>query len=109
MVEHTSDKQSTGGTDMTLIYADPSRTPNASRLIHEPRSGRPGLARSRRPGPSRPAGTPVRYYGSGVAMSPAPHPRRPVHVGAPGGPAPGAGVIPLRPGLGAPLRRFVPR
>src|SRR5258708_38750070 len=94
MVEHTSDKQSTGGTDMTLIYADPSRTPNASRLIHEPRSGRPGLARSRRPGPSRPAGTPLRYHGPGGAVSAAPPPRAPGPVGAPLGPAPAARVSP---------------
>ena len=88
---------------MTLIYAGPSRTPNASRPIHEPSSGRPGLARPRRPGPSRPAGTPLRYYGTGVAMSAAPHRRRPVTVATTIGLALAAGLITLWLGLVAQL------
>jgi hypothetical protein len=46
--------------------------------VQGPRGGRAGLAQSRRPSPSRPAGAPPRYRGSGVAMSVAPHHRRPV-------------------------------
>ncbi|MCV6977656.1 LysM peptidoglycan-binding domain-containing protein [Mycobacterium bourgelatii] len=63
---------------MTLIYAGPSRTWNPSRPVHEPRAGRVGAGRTRRPGPSRPAGAPLRYRGTGVAVSRAPHRRRPV-------------------------------
>lgn len=63
---------------MTLIYAGPSRNWNPSRPVHEPRSGRVGAARTRRPGPSRPAGAPLRYRGTGVAVSRAPHRTRPV-------------------------------
>lgn len=60
---------------MTLIYAGPSR-PIQSRPVHESRSGQVGGvggARSRRPGPSRPGGAPLRYRGTGIAVSRAPH------------------------------------
>src|SRR5262245_47040224 len=107
MVEHASDQQSTGGTNMTLIYVGPSRNPNASRLIHEPRSGRTGRALPRRPGPSRPAGAPLRYYGTGVAISTASHRRRPVKVATTVGLAVAAGLITLWLGLVAQLGELV--
>ena len=60
---------------MTLIYAGPSRPiPRpVPRPIQEPRSSRSGVSRSRRPGPARPGGAPLRYGGTGVTMSVAPH------------------------------------
>jgi hypothetical protein len=45
--------------------------------------------------PSRPAGAPPRYYGTGVAMSVAPHRRRPVTLTTTLGLALGAGMITL--------------
>jgi hypothetical protein len=67
---------------MTLIHVVTPRTRYvrrpASGPVQGPRYGRAGLAQSRRPGPSRPAGAPPRYRGSGVVMSIAPHHRRPV-------------------------------
>jgi hypothetical protein len=100
---------------MTLIHvgvqagvqAGPSRTPNAARAAHQPRSARTGLARSRTPGRSRPAGAPLRYYGTGVAMSTAPHRRRPVTVATTVGLALAAGLITLWLGLVAQLGEMV--
>jgi len=84
---------------MTLIHAIPSRTGNVRRPITRPRPGprwdRDGLAGSRRPAPSRPAGSPARYRGSGVAMSVAPHRRRPVTLATTVGLALLAGMITL--------------
>ena len=91
----------------TPMYAGPSRTPNAARPIHQPRSGRAGMARSRRPGPIRPAGAPLRYHGTGVALSTASHRRRPVKVATTVGLALGAGLITLWLGLVAQLGGIV--
>ena len=84
---------------MTLIHAVPSRTGTVRRPINRPIPGprceRDMLARSRRPDPSRPAGAPARYRGSGVAMSVAPHRRRPVTLATTVGLALLAGMITL--------------
>jgi hypothetical protein len=88
---------------MTLIHAIPSRTGNVRRPITRPRPGprwdRDGQAGSLRPAPSRPAGAPARYRGSGVAMSVAPHRRRPVTLATTVGLALLAGMITLGLGL----------
>ncbi|WP_156688969.1 LysM peptidoglycan-binding domain-containing protein [Mycobacterium sp. Marseille-P9652] len=63
------------------------------------RYGRDGMSRSRRPGPSRPAVAPMRYHGTGVRMSAAPHRRRPVTVATTVGLALVAGLITLWLGL----------
>ena len=70
---------------MTIIHTVSPRTGGniyVGRPINVPdhalRGSRDSLARSRRPGPTRPAGAPPRYRGTGVAMSVAPHGRRPV-------------------------------
>jgi hypothetical protein len=88
---------------MTLIHTVSPRTSNVRRPVNGPVQGpchgRDGLARSRRPGPSRPAGAPTRYYGSGVAMSVAPHCRRPVTLATTVGLALLAGIITLWLGL----------
>lgn len=69
---------------MTTIHTLAPRTSSPRRPVNGPvqglRYGRDGLAPSRRPGPSRPAGAPARYYGTGVAVSAAPHGKRPVTV-----------------------------
>jgi len=84
---------------MTLIYAAPPRTRSVrgpvNGPIHEPRSGRTGLSPSRRPGTCRPAGAPLRYQGTGVAVSVAPHRRRPVTPATTMGLALLAGMITL--------------
>jgi hypothetical protein len=84
---------------MTLIHVIPSHTGAVRRPINRPIPGprceRDLLARPRRPGPSRPAGAPVRYRGSGVAMSVAPHRRRPVTLPTTVGLALLAGIITL--------------
>lgn len=54
---------------------------------------------SRKPGPSRPPGTPIRYCRNGVAMSVAPHGRRPVPLPTTLGLALLAGIITLWLGL----------
>lgn len=88
---------------MTLIHTVSPRTSNVRRPVNGPvqgpRHGLDGLARSRRPGPSRPAGAPTRYYGTGVAMSVAPHCRRPVTLATTVGLALLAGIITLWLGL----------
>ena len=91
---------------MALIYAAPQRS-NAQRLVNRPVNRqisetpcyRSGQYRSSRPGPSRPGRAPVRYYGTGVAMSTAPHGRRSVTVATTVGLALLAGVITLWLGL----------
>ncbi|WP_204803479.1 LysM peptidoglycan-binding domain-containing protein [Mycobacterium riyadhense] len=69
---------------MTIIQTVPPRTRSVrgpiNGPIHEPRCGRAREAQSRRPGPYRPAGTPLRYHGTGVVISTASHRRRPVTV-----------------------------
>lgn len=69
---------------MTTMHALAPRTGSPRRPVNGPvqvlRYGRDGVARSRRPGPTRPGGAPPRYYGTGVAMSAAPHRKRPVTV-----------------------------
>ena len=67
--------------------------------VRGPRYGREALGRSSRPAPSRPAGAPPRYRGTGVAMSVAPHRRRPVPLATTVGLALGAGIITLWLGL----------
>src|SRR6516165_2022340 len=66
---------------MTVINTISPRTSGVRRpanaLVAGPRYDRERLVRSRRPGPSRPAGASLRYYGTGVAMSVAPHRKRP--------------------------------
>lgn len=93
---------------MTTIHAVSPRTGSVRRPVNGPlqgpRAGHPaGLARSRRPGPSRPAGAPPRYYGTGVAMSVAPHRRRPVTLATTLGLALVAGIVTLWLGLVANL------
>ena len=98
---------------MTLIHviSISPRTGNVrhpiNRPIHGPRWGRDRLARSRRPGPSRPAGAPACYHGSGVAMSVAPHRRRPVTIATTVGLALLAGMITLWLGLVAHFGQLV--
>ncbi len=69
---------------MTIIHTLAPRTSSPRRPVNGPapglRNGRDGLARSRRPAPSRPSGAPTRYYGTGVGVSAAPHRKRPVTV-----------------------------
>jgi LysM domain-containing protein len=88
---------------MTIIHAVSPRTSGVRRPVNGPvyglRSGRDGLARSRRPAPSRPAGVPLRYRGTGVAISVAPHRRRPVTLATTLGLALVAGMITLWLGL----------
>src|SRR5271170_2420415 len=108
--EHTSDYSRTherelrsGGRQMTLIHAIPSRTGTVRRPIvgpinrpnPGPRWSQDRLAGSRRPAPSRPAGAPALYRGGGVAMSVAPHRRRPVPFATTVGLAVLAGIITL--------------
>lgn len=88
---------------MTTIYTLSPRSGSVRRPVNGPvqglRYGREGLARSRRPGPSRPAGAPPRHYGTGVAMSVAPHGRRSVGLRTTIGLALVAGLITLWLGL----------
>ncbi len=88
---------------MTIIHTLSPRTGSSRRPVNGPAQGlrhsRDGLARSRRPGPVRPAGTPPRYHGTRVAMSVAPHRRRPVTVLTTVGLALAAGLITLWLGL----------
>lgn len=88
---------------MTIIHTLAPRTSSLRRPINGPvqgvRYGRDGLARSRRPAPPRPAGAPTRYYGTGVAMSVAPHRRRSVTWLTTVGLALAAGAITLWLGL----------
>ena len=74
---------------MTLVHASP-RTSN----VHRDR-----LVWSGRPRSSRPPGAPTRYYGTGVAMSVAPHRKRPVTLATTVGLALLAGAITLWLGL----------
>lgn len=84
---------------MTLSYAAPPRTRSVrgpvNGPIHEPRAGRAGASHPRRPGTCRPAGAPLRYEGTGVAVSVAPHRRRPVTLATTMGLAFLAGIITL--------------
>ncbi len=88
---------------MTVIHAVSPRTGSVRRPIggpiQGPRYGRDGLARTRRPGPSRPARAFTCYYGTGVAMSVASHRRRPVTLATTVGLALLAGIITLWLGL----------
>ena len=88
---------------MTIIHTAAPRTGSVRRPVNGPaqglRFGRDGVERSRRPGPSRPAGAPPRYCGTGVAMSVAPHRRRPVTLATTVGLALVAGIITLWLGL----------
>jgi len=84
---------------MTIIHTVSPRTSNVGRPINVPdqgfSGGRDRLARSLRPGPTRPAGAPPRYRGTGVAVSVAPHSRRPVTLATTVGLALLAGIITL--------------
>ncbi|OBI60182.1 LysM peptidoglycan-binding domain-containing protein [Mycobacterium sp. E796] len=88
---------------MTITYTVSPRTSSVRRPVNGPVPGlyprRDGLTGPRRPGPSRPAGAPLRYHGTGVAMSVAPHRRRPVTLATTLGLALVAGVITLWLGL----------
>lgn len=88
---------------MTIIHTVSPRTSSVRRPINGPvqelRYGRDVVARSRRPGPSRPAGAATRYYGNGVAMSVAPHRKRSVTWATTVGLALAAGAITLWLGL----------
>jgi hypothetical protein len=88
---------------MTIMHTVSPRISSVRRPVNGPvqgiRTGRDGRARSRRPGPSRPAGAPPRYYGTGVAMSVSPHRRRPVTLATTVGLALVAGIITLWLGL----------
>jgi len=95
---------------MTIIHTVSPRTGGniyVGRPINVPdhalRGSRDSLARSRRPGPTRPAGAPPRYRGTGVAMSVAPHGRRPVTLATTVGLALLAGIITLWLGMVAHL------
>ena len=58
---------------MTTIHEFSPRTCSVRRPVNRPvqglRSGRDGLARTRRPGPSRPPVAPLRYRGTGISMA----------------------------------------
>ncbi|ORA15888.1 LysM peptidoglycan-binding domain-containing protein [Mycobacterium asiaticum] len=92
---------------MALIYAAPQRNWNAQRVVNRPVNRpisespayRTAQPRTNRPGPARPGGTPLRYYGTGVAVSTAPHRRRPVSVATTVGLALLAGIVTLWLGL----------
>ena len=92
---------------MTVIHTISPRTSGVRRpanaLVAGPRYDRERLVRSRRPGPSRPAGASLRYYGTGVAMSGAPHRKRPATLLTTVGLALLAGAITLWLGLVANL------
>jgi len=96
---------------MTLIHAIPPRAGNVQRPINRPSPGprrnRDTPARSQRPAPSRPAGAPAHYRGHGVAMSAAPHRRRPVTLATTVGLALLAGMITLWLGLVAHFGQMV--
>ncbi|MDT5349200.1 MAG: hypothetical protein QOH91_2487 [Mycobacterium sp.] len=89
---------------MTITYTVSPRTGSSEGgrrpiggPVQGPRDARP--ARSTRPGPSRPAGAPPRYRGTGVTMSVAPHDKRPVPLATTVGLALLAGIITLWLGL----------
>jgi LysM domain len=88
---------------MTITHEGPSRMRSAREPINGPvqlpRSSRAGLAPSRRPRPPRPADAPLRYHGTGVAISTAPHGPRTVTVATTVGLALVAGLITLWLGL----------
>ena len=92
---------------MTVVHTLSPRISGIRRpanvLVDGPRYDRERVVRSRRPGPSRPAGAPMRYYGTAVAMSVAPHRKRPVTLLTTVGLALLAGVITLWLGLVANL------
>ena len=96
---------------MTIIHTVSPRTSSARRPIngpvHELGYGRNVVARSRRPGPSRPAGAATRYYGTGVAMSAAPHRKRSVTWATTVGLALAAGAITLWLGLVANVGQLI--
>ncbi len=92
---------------MTLMHTVSPRTSNVRRpsdgLLARPRYDQQRAQRSRRSVQSRPAGAPMRYRGTGVAMSAAPHRRRPATLGTTLGLALMAGIITLWLGLVANL------
>jgi LysM domain-containing protein len=95
---------------MTTIHEFSPRTCSVRRPVNRPvslRPGRDGLARSRRPGPSRPPVAPLRYRGTGISMSVAPRRRRPVTLATTLGLALVAGVITLWLGLLANVGQMV--
>ncbi|BCI89470.1 LysM peptidoglycan-binding domain-containing protein [Mycobacterium persicum] len=92
---------------MTLMQAFPARTRGVPlpgnrpvyRPLREPLGARGGTAPRRRPGPCRPGGAALRYPRTGVAISTAPHRRRPASVATTVGLAVLAGMITLWLGL----------
>lgn len=81
---------------MTLMQAIPPRTRPS---VRGPVRSRGKLVHSRRPGPTRPVDAPLRYRGTGVAMSMAPHRSRPVPLATTLGLALLAAVVTLWLGL----------
>lgn len=99
---------------MTLMQAIPARTRSVRRLTNGPvrdplgaPAGRDRTVPPRRPGPSRPAGAPLRYRASGVAISTTAHRKRPVTAATTMGLAVLAGLITLWLGLMAHLGDMV--
>jgi hypothetical protein len=92
---------------MTLMHSVSPRTSNVRRPMDgpaaRPRYEQERLLRPRRPVQSRPAGAPLRYRGTGVAMSATPHRRRPVTLKTTLGLALMAAIITLWLGLVANL------
>jgi hypothetical protein len=92
---------------MTTIHTLSPRPSSVRRPVNGPvpgpRLGSHGPSRPRRPASSRPAVAPLRYYGTGVAMSAAAHRRRPVTIATTVGLAVVAGLITLWLGLVANL------
>jgi hypothetical protein len=88
---------------MTIIHTVSPHAGSVRRPLNGPaqglRYGRDGAPRSRRPRPSGPVGASLRYGGTGVAMSAAPHRRRSVTWATTVGLALIAGAITLWLGL----------
>jgi LysM domain len=88
---------------MTLIHTVSPRISDVRRPVNGPvprsRYDRDVPVRMRRPGLSRPAGSPMRYHGTGVAMSVASHRKRPATLATTVGLALLAGIITLWLGL----------
>ncbi|OBH55493.1 LysM peptidoglycan-binding domain-containing protein [Mycobacterium sp. E2479] len=88
---------------MTVIHPPAPHTSSLRRPINGPvqgaRYGRDGLARTRRPTPTRPTNAATRYGGTGVAMSVARHGRRATTWASTIGLALAAGAITLWLGL----------
>jgi hypothetical protein len=69
--------------DRQVFHSAPVRPVHRGSAVNSvvPVRSRQSGARAYRPHPARPATAPLRYRGTGVAFSRAPHPRRPVSTG----------------------------